>query len=140
MDRKFSRPDVEEVDTNYLFKHVGLPQKNRLKHRQDFKLVYVQGRQHRTVHLILRSRKSNILSDIPSRIGIVISQKVSKNAVVRNRIKRQIRAVVRPWLKQIANNWQLVIIVRPQAPECNYEHFLRELNELFQKAGLINGN
>jgi len=140
MDRKFSRPDVEEVDTNCLFKHVGLPQKNRLKHRQDFQLVYVQGRQHRTMHLILRSRKSDILSDIPPRIGIVISQKVSKNAVVRNRIKRQIRAVIHPWLKQIASNWQLVIIVRPQAPECNYEHFLRELKELFQQAGLINGN
>ncbi|MEI6380097.1 MAG: ribonuclease P protein component [Cyanobacteriota bacterium ELA615] len=119
---------------------MGLPQENRLKHRQDFQLVYAQGSQHRTIHLILRSRKSNILNDCSPRIGIVISQKVSKKAVIRNRIKRQIRSIVRPWLKEIADNWQLVIIVRPQAIECKYEHFLRELKELFEQVGLVNGN
>jgi len=119
---------------------VGLPQANRLKHRQDFQLVYAQGTRYQTEHLLLRARQDNQAIDKPSRIGIIISKKVSKKAVIRNRIKRQIRAIIQPWLKELAANWELVIIVHPQAIECKYEHFLRELKELFQQVGLNNGN
>ncbi|MGH2412643.1 MAG: ribonuclease P protein component, partial [Microcystaceae cyanobacterium] len=76
----------------------------------------------------------------PTQIGISISQKVSKKAVIRNRIKRQIRAAIQTLLSYISPNWKLVVVVRPQAVECKYEHFLRELKQLFIKAGIINGH
>ena len=37
----------------------------------------------------------------PARIGITVSQKVSKRAVVRNRLKRQVRAALRGLLPQL---------------------------------------
>lgn len=76
----------------------------------------------------------------PTRIGISISQKVSKKAVVRNRIKRQIRAALRQLLPRLTPGWQLVIVVRPGAQECEYGQFLRELKQLLAEAEVLNGH
>ena len=76
----------------------------------------------------------------PTKFGISISKKVSKKAVIRNRIKRQIKGVIRGNLKTIAPNWKVVIVVKPKAIECKYEHFLRELEELLKQAKIINGH
>jgi ribonuclease P protein component len=79
-------------------------------------------------------------STTPIRIGISISRKVSKHAVVRNRIKRQIRAILRDFLPRLAPGWDVVIGVRSQAVECDYHQFLRELEQLLAKAEVLNGN
>ncbi len=69
--------------------------------------------------------------------GISISRKVHKRAVVRNRIKRQIRAIIREHFLAIAPYWQIVIIVRQPAVECGFDEFLRELEYLLQKLAVI---
>lgn len=76
----------------------------------------------------------------PARIGISISQKVSKRAVIRNRIKRQIRAALRRFLPQLTPGWQLVIVVKPGANQCDYEGFLRELEQLLTSAEVLDGH
>lgn len=75
----------------------------------------------------------------PTRIGISISKKVSKKAVIRNRIKRQIRAACRTLLPRISPGWKIVVSVRVGAQECEYEHFLRELEQLLAQAEVLNG-
>jgi ribonuclease P protein component len=79
-------------------------------------------------------------ADSPSRIGISISKKVSKKAVVRNRIKRQIRAILRQLLPRLKSGWNIVISVRSQAVECDYQQFLQELEQLLAKAEVLNGS
>ncbi len=75
----------------------------------------------------------------PAQFGISVSQKVSKKAVIRNRLKRQIKAVIRLLLPMIQPGYQVVIVVKRNTSECKYEHFLRELEELFIKAEIIYG-
>jgi ribonuclease P protein component len=75
----------------------------------------------------------------PTRIGISISQKVSKQAVIRNRIKRQIRAAFRQLLPKLSGGWDIVIVVKPTALECNSDKFLQELELLLVQAEVING-
>ena len=84
--------------------------------------------------------RRDIPNPIPTRIGISIGKKVSKKAVIRNRIKRQIRAALRKLLPYISPGWQIVVVVKPEATECQYEHFLRELKQLLVKAEVINGH
>jgi ribonuclease P protein component len=72
-----------------------------------------------------------------SRFGIAVSKKVSKKAVIRNRIKRQIRAVIRTLLPIIDPDWNIIVVVLPSAVMCKYEHFLRELEQLFKEAEII---
>lgn len=134
---------------------MALPQQNRLRHWRDFQAVYHKGIRRSGRYLTLRGlpqRTSAVATptqgiSLPrdegkpsTRLGISISQKVSKKAVVRNRIKRQIRAIVRQLLPRISPGWQLVVVVRPGAQECEYAQFLRELEQLLVEAEVINGH
>lgn len=122
---------------------MGLPQIHRLKNWRDFRVVYKQGIRRHSEHLVLRALSTRTVGEQsqinPSRIGISIGKKVSKKAVIRNRIKRQIHGVILQLLPRILDGWQIVIVVKPTAVECKYDHFLRELEELLKKTKIING-
>ncbi len=120
---------------------MGLPQANRLKHRRDFKEIYQHGSRYARRHLVLITLPAiSATTATSTKIGIVVSQKVSKKAVVRNRIKRRIRAALQSLIPDIAKGWRLVVIVRPRALECEYEHFLRELEQLLRQAEVLDGH
>jgi ribonuclease P protein component len=134
---------------------VSLPYPNRLRHWRHFQAVYQKGIRRSGRYLTLRGlpqRTSSLdalvlgmsepiaSSKPPTQIGISISQKVSKKAVVRNRIKRQIRAIFRQLLPKLSPGWQLVVVVRPGAHECEYAQILRELEQLLVDAEVLNGH
>ena len=121
---------------------MGLPQINRLKHFRDFRSVYERGKTYPGEHLMLKVfALPQIESDpCPPRLGISISKKVSKKAVVRNRIKRQLRSLLRQLLPQMRPGLWVIVLVKRNAIECNYEHFLQELKQLFIKANIIHGH
>lgn len=131
---------------------MALPKAYRLRRRQDFSKVYQLGSRWATSHLTLRAlRQEMTIQSVepdqsssfpvvkPTRIGISISQKVSKRAVVRNRIKRQVRAALYQLLPHISPGWQLVVVVKPSAIRCGYEQFLQELKQLLISAEVLNG-
>ncbi|MEL6494824.1 MAG: ribonuclease P protein component [Cyanobacteria bacterium J06623_7] len=121
---------------------MGLPKAYRLRNRSDYRAVYAQGIRRYSPHLTaiaLASNSRSADSTTASQFGISISKKVSKKAVVRNRLKRQLKAVILTHLRQINPGWRVVIIVKPKAIECNYEHFLRELEKLLKETKIING-
>ncbi len=77
---------------------------------------------------------------LPIQVGISISKKVSKRAVVRNRIKRQLKAIVRPLLPRLESGLRMVILVRSEALTYEYGEFLQELKQLLVKAEVLNGD
>ncbi|MBD1911133.1 MULTISPECIES: ribonuclease P protein component [unclassified Leptolyngbya] len=123
-----------------------LPKTHRLRRREDFNAVYQGGRRFRSSHFTLLvlvdspGRDVESSKPLPSRFGISISQKVSKRAVVRNRIKRQIRAILREFLPHLQVGRRLVISVRPNAVGCEYQEFLRELRKLLTQAEVLDGH
>ncbi|AFY76660.1 MAG: ribonuclease P protein component [Hydrococcus sp. C42_A2020_068] len=123
---------------------MGLPKAHRLKHWKDFQKIYQQGTRYSSPHLSLlalsETKPDNSLRAAATRIGISVSQKVSKKAVIRNRIKRQIQAALIELLPDLSPGWKVVVAVRPKALECKYEHFLRELKQLLVEADIINGH
>ncbi|NEQ36627.1 MAG: ribonuclease P protein component [Okeania sp. SIO3I5] len=127
-----------------------LPRESRLCRHQDFTIVYQKGIRKNTSHLALRALRHQQSQELPqdtdswethkpTRIGISISKKVSKGAVVRNRIKRQIRAALRQMLPCISRGWDLVIVVKPTAKQCNYDEFLQQLEKLLAQAEVLHG-
>jgi ribonuclease P protein component len=137
---------------------VALPKAHRLRKREDFNIVYQLGLRRSTPHLTLRAWHQPVnASDFQSScnneaaenvengdqltcFGISISQKVSKRAVVRNRMKRQIHAALHQLLPRVTPSWKVVIVVRPPAIQCDYESFLQELEQLLISAEVINGH
>ena len=121
---------------------MGLPKAHRLRSRKDYRAVYGQGIRFYSPHLTLLAlyfEQKDGSCDPATKFGVSISKKVSKKAVVRNRIKRQIKSAIIVNLQIISPGWKIVIVVKPQAIKCNYEHFLRELEELLKQAKIING-
>lgn len=128
---------------------MALPKPNRLRQQQAFNMVYQRGRRFRSSHLILRLCRQSATSQgqgdpnpVPpsTQIGLSISRKVSKRAVVRNRIKRQLVAICRQFLPRLRSGWWIIIVVQPQAVECAYSDFLRELEQLLTDAEVLNGH
>jgi ribonuclease P protein component len=118
-----------------------LPIQNRLRHRRDFSVVYQCGIRRNAAALGLRAYlRHQETAALPSRIGFSISLKVSKRAVVRNRIKRQLRAAFRHLLPRLKDGWDLIIVVRSEALQCDYLKFLQQLEQLLAQAEILNGN
>lgn len=138
---------------------MALPKANRLKSRHDFKAVFREGVRCHGYYMTLRAlrpcndkspswntalshEEKTLRTLTPLRIGISISTKVSKKAVVRNRLKRQIAAVLYELLPKLAPAWRLVVVVKPTAAqqECGSKQFLQELKQLLVKAEVIDGH
>ncbi len=66
-----------------------------------------------------------------TRLGILISTKVSKKAPIRNKYKRRIREIIRQELPALRGGKDVVIVVFPQILESDYEGI-----RLFLKSGL----
>lgn len=121
---------------------MALPKQYRLTRSKDFSRVYHSDRQASTKHLVVKSMPSpgEQLHPSCSRFGITISQKVSKRAVVRNRLKRQVRAALQTLMPRLQSGLWVVIILRTAAVECDYWQFLRELEELFLDLEVLDGH
>ncbi len=79
-------------------------------------------------------------SAVLGQVGIVISQKVGKRAVVRNRLKRQVRAIMAQLLPQLNPHLWIVVNLRPGAEQCEYGDFLQELKQLFTQLEVFHGH
>ncbi len=133
---------------------MALPKAHRLKSRQDFQAVFQAGIRRHSSHFTLRALqpqgwKETATDAQPTqtnptctKIGVSISTKVSKRAVVRNRLKRKIAVALYQLLPKLLPGWRLVIIVKPIAAEseCVSPQFLQELEQLLVKAEILNGN
>lgn len=129
-----------------------LPKHHRLRRSRDFSQVYRQGRKAASAHLLLRvysltptANAKSLASGDPAlpigpRIGIVVSLKVHKRAVVRNRLKRRVRAALHTLLPRLRPAQWIVISLKPEAAECEYGEFLRELEQLFTKLEVFHGH
>ena len=119
---------------------MALPKQYRLTHTQEFSKVYRLGKQAKTQHLAVK------VLDLPaqlagncSRFGITVSQKVSKRSVVRNRLKRQVRAALQVLIPRLKSGLWVVVVLRSAATECEYWQFLRELEQLFSDLEVFDG-
>ncbi len=71
-----------------------------------------------------------------NRFGIIISSKVSKQATVRNKIKRQIRAIVKEHLNSSKAGLDIIIICLPEVVEAGYEDIKKNLDRQLSQLGI----
>lgn len=103
--------------------------KNSLSKKKDFDQIFKIGQSFYCPFLGIKARKNEL--DF-NQLGIVIGLKVSKSAVVRNKIKRQIREIVKK-LPDRKNHYDLLVIVKREILEQNFVDIKEQLLKLFAK-------
>lgn len=95
----------------------------RLHKSSDYKLLFDKGVKQHTKHLIVFTMQKN---DGPTRLGLTVSRKVG-GAVVRNRIKRQLREIFRLSLSYNLKSTDIMVVVKRNASSLDYKQLNQEL-------------
>lgn len=110
-----------------------LKTQNRLKKRKEFNFLYRKGEKINSQNFTLVYIKSRYKI---CRIGISVNNKVG-NAVVRNKIKRQLRAIFSKYINKITYK-NLIIIAHPTVVELNFIQKQEEIKNLLVKGKILN--
>ncbi len=109
--------------------------KNRLKKRNDFSAVLEKGRTAYSDIVVMRFLENNLNE---TRFGFIVSKKISKKSVTRNKIKRRLREQVRIRILKIKKGLDIVIIAKRKIIEKDSKEIGNILEDIFLKNELIN--
>lgn len=106
---------------------------NRLTKRKEFSYIYKNAKSV--------SNKNIVLFYIPTKlknpkIGISVSKKVGK-AILRNKIKRQLREIIRKLLPSLNQKYNYVFVARENISELKYTEIESNVENALKKANLI---
>ena len=93
-----------------------MKRRHRLSRSRDFDAVYRRGVSVSTRYLVLYSFPREEDPEGPPRLGLAVSRQVG-GAVVRNRVKRRLRATFDELEQSLPRGRDYVLIVRPGLPE-----------------------
>ncbi|MCK5459687.1 ribonuclease P protein component [Candidatus Parcubacteria bacterium] len=101
-----------------------LAKKYCLKGKANFEKVFKYGDKHFAAMFGLKILKNSL--DYP-RFGIIISGKISKKAVVRNKVRRRISEIFRLNLKNFRSGFDVIIICRQPIIKASYQDIEKEI-------------
>jgi len=106
---------------------------NRLAKTKEIDRVFKEGGSAFCKHLGVKHLRNDLGF---SRFAIVVSAKVSKKAVYRNKIKRRIREIIKQELPTLKAGEDIIIITLPEIRNCSYIDIKKILTQEFRKSSL----
>ncbi|MBL7058614.1 ribonuclease P protein component [Patescibacteria group bacterium] len=106
----------------------------RLTKIKDFKNIYKNGKiKHSNLFKVILLKNNLIIN----RYGIVVSNKVSKKAIERNKIKRQIKHILQKNKAKINQGFDIIIVTYSAIKQVPYKEVESSLAFLFYKLFLL---
>lgn len=99
----------------------------------DFEHINGQSRSRAHPALLMRYRRNELDR---TRYGISTGRRVG-TAVVRNRIRRRLRAILRRMGSQVEPGWDILLVARPTAAETTQHDLERALTKMMTSASLL---
>jgi ribonuclease P protein component len=127
-DSKTAKEGKKEINRVMLLKAASL------KKTREFQRVFSRGKGFSAGNLLLKINSPN---ENKIRFGIVISKKVAKQAVTRNRIRRVLKEALRQEQGRIIKGVEAVLVVLPGFQDQGVVEARKALRHLFQKASLF---
>lgn len=103
----------------------------RLKGKKEFDTVFTEGRAWANNFVVLRALPASAGAN---RYGIVAGRRLG-GAVVRNKAKRRLRAIVSK--VAVRKGWDIVLVARKAAVDTDYHTLERATRDLFARAKLL---
>ncbi len=111
-----------------------LPSVNSIKKEQDFRAVFRKAKSFRNNLFVFKTAKNGLDE---SRFGFVVSQKVSKKATTRNKIKRRLSEAIWAEMKTIKKGADSVLIALPGIEKKDFLEIKQTVEDALSKAGLV---
>lgn len=105
---------------------LNMKKKFRLHTNKEFENLFKQKKSFYTANLIIKAAKNDL--DF-SRVGIIVSTKVSKRAVDRNKVKRRIREIMRLLYNTVKPGFDILVIAKKPILEKNYQQIEEEVKK-----------
>lgn len=115
-----------------------LSSRNRLKKKTNFARVEIDGEliQSKSFGIGIYDRSKDFGGDsnnTDSRFGFIISTRISKKAVVRNRIKRIIADCLRLNIDRVKKGLDVIFLIKPNAIKIKNEELKKEVYDCIVK-------
>ena len=111
-----------------------LSKDSRLKKKKDFEHVFKKGKGFKEGFLFVKLVRNNLKI---TRFGFVVGYKVSKKAVLRNKVKRRLREAVKAELLKIKKGLDVVLVADKGLEPKNLKEIKMVVTNLFKKANII---
>lgn len=112
-----------------------LPKPNRLTQKKDVKRVMIKGRAFFVKEFGIKSirKQSNLLS----KVGIIVPKKLARAAVLRNRIKRQVRHIFLKHIDQIQPGYDIIFMARPDFLKLKFDEMEEKIISVLKRIKLL---
>lgn len=107
-----------------------LPKENRLKKKKDFERAFEKGRNIKGDTIYLKVLKTE---EPFSRIGFIVSKKISLKAVERNKIKRRMRDSTKRILSTIENGLDIIVTALPKIKKSEFKDIKEDITKTFER-------
>jgi len=111
-----------------------LKKENRISLTRDFDRSFKSGRSFYGKNLKIKAVDNNLNKN---RFGILISSKVSKKAVIRNKYRRLLREIIKKELPKFLIGKDLIIVVFSQILDKKNQEIEKELREGFKNLKIL---
>ena len=111
-----------------------LNKRNRLKTNSSFKATYCQNRVVSDEFFVLYAGRNKLETETDTKIGFVVSKKIDKRAVIRNKIKRRMRESFKIYLKEKEIPYlSLIMSAKENAKNADFQITLKSVYKLMDK-------
>lgn len=107
---------------------------NKISRKKDFERIFKNGKSFKNGFFALRKIENNLEA---SRFAFIVSNKVSKRAVVRNKIRRRIREIIKQNINNLGESTDIAIIALSGAEKRNFLETKEQVALLLKNAKLI---
>lgn len=104
----------------------------RLSRGDEFDSVYREGTVISGPLLVVRAKRNGVGT---TRWGFAVGKRLSKKAVVRNRLRRQFREAIRQL--PLDEGWDIIVQARPKALDAPFATIQRDLSKGLKRAGAL---
>lgn len=103
-----------------------LPKRSRLKKEKEIARVFKKGQASYNKIIGIKAIKTD---NLKSRLAVIVGLKVSKKAVIRNKIKRRIREILRPIIINLPTSYDLIAIALKGIEKAEFKEIKEAINK-----------